>query len=85
MVRGEAVWNFTAMFLQTWNAFYPKKDQDFSIYKPTSIFRETTRTALSSLTGDSPLDDEVVGESTYLNIINQGQPLCLHFHALPDY
>ena len=29
MLRGEAVWNFTAMFLQTWNAFYHKTDVDF--------------------------------------------------------
>lgn len=71
MVRGEAVWNFTAMFLQTWNAFYPKKDQDFSIYKPNVHIQGNYQDGFIQPYGDSPLDDEVVGESTYLNIINQ--------------
>lgn len=71
MLRGEAVWNFTAMFLQTWNAFYHKSDVDFSIYKPDVHIKKSYTDGFIQPYGDSPLDDEVVGENTYLNIINQ--------------
>lgn len=71
MLRGEAVWNFTAMFLQTWNAFYHKTDVDFSVYKPDFHIQKNYTDGFIQPYGDSPLDDEVVGESTYLNIINQ--------------
>ena len=71
MLQGEAVWNFTAMFLQTWNAFYHKTDEDFAIYKPDVHIQKSYTDGFIQPYGDSPLDDEVVGESTYLNIINQ--------------
>lgn len=71
MIRGEAVWNFTAMFLQTWNAFYGVQDKDFSIYKPDVHIQKNYTDGFIQPYGDSPLDDEVVGESVYLNIINQ--------------
>ena len=71
MLRGEAVWNFTAMFLQTWNAFYPKTDTDYSVYKPDVHIQKSYADGFIQPYGDSPLDEEIVGESTYLNIINQ--------------
>ena len=71
MLRGEAVWNFTAMFLQTWNAFYPKADTDYSVYKPDVHIQKSYADGFIQPYGDSPLDEEIVGESTYLNIINQ--------------
>lgn len=71
MLRGEAVWNLTAMFLQTWNAFYYKTDSDFSIFKPDVHIQQSYYDGYIQPYGDSPLDDEIVGEYTYLNIINQ--------------
>ena len=71
MIRGEADWNFTVMFLQSWNAIYHKKDENIAIYKPDVYIHKDYMDGFIQPYGDSPLDDEVVGESTYLNIINQ--------------
>lgn len=71
MIRGEAVWNFMVMFLQTWNAFYKVQDGDFLKYKTNVHIKEDYVDGFIQPYGDSPLDDEVVGESVYLNIINQ--------------
>lgn len=71
MIRGEAVWNFTAMFLQMWNAFSPKQDVDYALYMPNVHIQNSYEDGFIQPYGDSPLDDEVVGESVYLNIINQ--------------
>lgn len=71
MIRGEAVWNLTTMFLQTWNTYYPVKDEEFLIYKPDVYIHENYDDGFIQPYGDSPLDDEQVGENVYLNIINQ--------------
>ncbi len=33
MLRGDAVWNFTIMFLEMWNAF-KQTDKDFDAFRP---------------------------------------------------
>ena len=33
--------------------------------------------------GDSPLDDETVGENVYRNIISNAKKICIYFHSLP--
>ncbi|WP_167957537.1 cardiolipin synthase [Anaerosporobacter faecicola] len=70
MLKGEAVWNFTVMFLQMWNAMRPT-DEDISVFKPHIHFDEVFESdGYVQPYGDTPLDQEVVGENVYLNLIN---------------
>ena len=70
MIKGEAVWNFTVMFLQMWNG-ERKTDTNYHIYKPKNHqFEEILEDGYIQPYGDSPLDHETVGENVYLNIIN---------------
>lgn len=70
MLKGEGVWNLTLMFLEMWNT-NRQSDSDFSIYKPEVHQLETMISdGFVQPYGDSPLDEEVVGENVYLNIIN---------------
>lgn len=70
-VKGEAVWNYTVMFLNLWNS-YKRDDKDFLKYKHT-FKRKYKANGYAAPYGDSPLDTEIVGENIYLNIINQAQ------------
>ena len=68
-IKGEAVWNFTVMFLEMWNSF-KKEDNDYNKYKYnfTEKYKEN---GFVVPYGESPLDDVITGEDIYLNIINQ--------------
>lgn len=75
MVKGDAVWNFTMMFLQMWeitdgegiatdyDKFRPER------FQPAPIKEE----GFVMPYGDSPLDNENVGEMVYMNIINSAK------------
>ena len=68
-VEGEAVWNYTVMFLTMWNAI-KKTDKDFTIFK--HHFKDKIKeNGYIAPYGDTPLDSEITGEDIYLNIINQ--------------
>ncbi|HEX3021683.1 MAG TPA: cardiolipin synthase [Lachnospiraceae bacterium] len=70
MLKGEAVWNFTIMFLQTWNAIRPT-DTDIEQFRPHIHFEKIFDSdGYVQPYGDTPLDKEVVGENVYLNIIS---------------
>ncbi len=71
MVKGEAVWNFTVMFLTMWNSFQ-KEDQDYFKYKHEFKKLSNTKGYVAPY-GESPLDDEIVGEDIYLNIIDNAK------------
>jgi cardiolipin synthase len=70
MLRGEAAWSLTLIFLQMWNlepwrkedypALYPWKDEKCPIESDGFV----------QPYADSPLDDENVGEHVYIRIIN---------------
>ena len=68
-VSGDAVWNYTVMFLTIWNSF-KKMDSDFTKYKYTFPKNSTFKGYVAPY-GETPLDDEVTGQNIYLNIINQ--------------
>lgn len=70
MIKGEATWNFTVMFLKTWNA-YRNEDSKLEKFRPTIKDIEGDGYILPY--GENPLDDEIVGENIYLNIINQAK------------
>lgn len=71
MLKGKAVWNFTVMFLEIWNA-YRNQDEDYRKFQPT-VSKQTTEDGYVCPYGECPLDDEIVGENVYLNIINQAK------------
>ena len=68
-ISGSAVWNYTVMFLTIWNAF-KKSDTDFEKYKH-KFYKSNEYKGCVIPYGETPLDDEVVGQNIYLNIINQ--------------
>lgn len=73
MLKGDAVWNLTVMFLQTWN-FYNKEKEAYEKYYPYFHHEENFESdGYVQPYGDSPLDDEIVGENVYLNIINKAK------------
>lgn len=67
MIKGEAVWSFTVMFLQMWNVFR-KENDDFSVFKA-----ETNEASDGFVQPycDRPLDDKAVVEHIYMSIINR--------------
>lgn len=73
-LEGEAVWNFTVMFLNMWNAFI-KTEESYDAFKPRVHHPEPFHGdgGIVQPYSDSPLDDENVGENVYLEIINQAE------------
>lgn len=70
MLEGEAVWNFTLMFLQFWNYDEKEKD-DFLAYRADpETFKNIQEDGFVQPFSDSPTDDEHVGEYTHINMIN---------------
>ncbi|OON97914.1 MAG: cardiolipin synthase [Epulopiscium sp. Nele67-Bin005] len=73
-LKGDAVWNLTMMFLQIWNFATNTYETDFDKYKPHTYYKEAfANDGYVQPYGDSPLDDEIVGENVYLNIINRAK------------
>ncbi|MEG0876369.1 MAG: cardiolipin synthase [Oscillospiraceae bacterium] len=73
MLKGEAVWNFTVMFLEMWNAFFDD-DKDFSKFKPQlPAPGEQKADGFVQPFCDSPLDGETVSLSIYLDILAQAK------------
>ena len=70
MIKGEATWNFTVMFLEIWNA-YRKENNDYKIFRPN--FQYEKKDGYVCPYGENPIDNETVGENIYLNIINQAK------------
>ena len=66
-VKGNAVWNYTVMFLTLWNAV-KKEDNDYEVFKYN--YENNKNTGYVIPYGDNPLDDNTTGEDIYLNIIN---------------
>ena len=71
-IKGDAVWNFTVMFLNMWNS-YRNQDKNYKKYKYN--FKEENIKTNGYLVpyGESPLDNEITGENVYLNLINQAE------------
>lgn len=72
MLRGAAVWNFTVMFLEIWNA-YRHDDEDFSVFRPGTEAMTTESDGFVQPFSDSPLDGETVSVNVYLDILAQAQ------------
>ncbi len=69
-IEGDAAWNFTVMFLNFWNAFRPS-ETDYSPFRPAPAVRDTD--GVVQPYADSPLDEEPMAETVYLNILAQAE------------
>lgn len=70
-LTGDSVPSLTVMFLTMWNGIR-ETDKDFQAYLPPVVFRNGGG-AIVVPYGDSPLDDERVGETVYLNMIKNAK------------
>lgn len=71
MIKGDAVWNLTVMFLSTWD-YLKGIDEDFKEFKNSiPLEMKKFQDGYVQPFGDSPLDEEAVGEIVYLNLINR--------------
>lgn len=66
MLKGEAVWSLTVMFLSTWD-YIKGINEDFSNFKETNLGE--VNNGYVQPYEDSPLDNEAVGETAYMNLI----------------
>lgn len=73
LVKGPAVWNMTVMFLSMWD-YIKGIDEDFSMFRgETPLQIPSDRCGFVQPFADGPLDDEPVGETVYLNLINKAR------------
>ena len=70
MLKGDAVWSLTVMFLSMWGNVCGI-EEDFAPYRPQAL--PPIADGFVQPYGDSPLDDEAVGETVYLNLINRAK------------
>lgn len=69
-IKGEAVWNFTVLFLNMWNSYQLPEEDNFTKYRnKNQSLKEEDGYVVPY--GDTPLDNDTTGEDIYLNIINQ--------------
>ncbi|MGO4940196.1 cardiolipin synthase [Fundicoccus sp. Sow4_D5] len=81
-LQGPAIWNLTTLFLDMWNAFYPT-DESYDKFINKEVRLQTNQLMDSKEAvlakgfvqpfGDSPLDDEALGENVYRDILNIAQ------------
>lgn len=72
-LHGDAVFNFTLMFLEVWNAFRVP-ELDYSVFKPHRWHPEPFESDGYVIPyADTPLDYEELGENVYINILNQAR------------
>ncbi|MGE5381024.1 MAG: cardiolipin synthase [Methylocystaceae bacterium] len=73
LIKGDAVWNLTVMFLQVWNYIH-QQDLDFMAFHPQKFLKTPAASdGFVQPFGDSPLDDENVSELAYIKILNTAQ------------
>ena len=70
MLRGEAVWNFTVMFLSAWD-YSRDIVEDFDKFRPTLPPESVPNDGVVQPYDDSPLDDRPVGAIVYHNLISK--------------
>ena len=75
ILKGEAVWNMTVMFLHMWAVIGRSEESiDYEAYFPHRYHEgEFESDGFVQPFCDTPLDEEVVGEDVYLNIINKAK------------
>ncbi len=73
MIQGEAVWSFTVMFLSLWSN-QRKTTEDYEPFRPAASPAKTfVSDGYVQPFGDTPLDNESLGETIYLNLISSAE------------
>lgn len=73
LIKGDAVFNLTVMFLTMWD-FINNTDDDYLKYKPENYTNEKyLGKGYIQPFDDSPLVNEPIGETVYLNLINKAK------------
>ena len=80
LLRGDAVRSFTLMFLQMWNV--DQRREDFARYLNVPLPALTDARGYVIPYGDSPLDEERVGQQVYMDILNRAQR---YVHIMSPY
>ncbi len=80
MIQGCAVDSFTLMFLQTWNINEKKRTYMKNLYK-TERIKENIKGYVLPF-GDSPLDNDKVGQMVYMDILNRAEN---YVHIMTPY
>lgn len=79
MIRGDAVFDFTVMFLQMWSATGGKKTEEIQIpdlrrYLVKAENKQIAKEAGYVIPyGDNPVDKENVGENVYIDVLNHAK------------
>lgn len=71
MLKGDAVWNLTVMFLSMWD-YIDNKEEDYIEFKPSKNKYYNSKGYVQPF-DDSPLINEPIGETVYLNLINKAK------------
>lgn len=74
MVKGEAAWSMTVMFLTMWE-YVREVKEDYDLLRPKEMPAESELGSgffVQPYT-DNPLDNEAVGETVYLNLISKAK------------
>lgn len=69
MIKGEAVFSFTIMFLQIWD-YHTNKLSDYLDYKPNIVVPSD---GFVQPFADSPIDEHLIAEMAYINMINMAK------------
>ena len=80
MIEGEAVNSFTLMFLQMWNIDKRNRTYITDAYRAKPLEEKTMGYILPF--GDSPLDNDRVGQMIYMDIINRAKD---YVHIMTPY
>lgn len=84
MLKGEAVTSFLMMFLQMWNVS-ERGEEDYGKYLRDPDYCYSACLDMGGYVmpyGDSPLDEEAVGECVYLDILNEAKS---YVHIMTPY
>lgn len=68
-VSGKAVWSYLVMFLTNWNALR-HEDEDYTVFKNSKIVDETFFDGYIAPYAETPLDQELTGQSVYEDLLN---------------
>ena len=72
MLKGAAVFNLSVMFLSLW-MYLSGKDEDFGAFRAHAYENGYGEDGFVQPYGDTPLDDEAVGQNVYLNLISKAE------------
>lgn len=72
MLRGAAAESFTAMFISMWD-YIRREDEDFAPFRPSAEDIPKESDGFVQPFFDTPMDDEDVGKTAYMNIINRAE------------